>query len=70
MHLLIHLENELEHCGTMRMRWMYPIEIFMKVLKKIVCTRPKPDGNMSEGYSMQEAMGFSTKYMKDLKNVN
>ena len=25
---------------------------------------------MSKGYSMQEAMGFCTKYMKDLKNVN
>jgi hypothetical protein len=35
MHLLIHLENELEHCGPVRMRWMYPIERYMKVLKKI-----------------------------------
>ena len=39
----------------------------MKVLKKIVRTREKPEGNMSEGYSLQEAMGFSTEYMKDLK---
>ena len=60
MHLLIHLENELEHCGLARMRWMYPIEIHMKVLKKIVHTRAKPKGNMSEGYLMQEAMGFCT----------
>jgi hypothetical protein len=26
MHLLIHLEYELKHCGPVRSRWMYPIE--------------------------------------------
>ena len=26
MHLLIHLEYELEYCGPVRMRWMYHIE--------------------------------------------
>lgn len=25
MHILIHLEHELEHCGSIRTRWMYPI---------------------------------------------
>ena len=39
MHLLIHLENELEHCGLVRTRWMYPIERYMKGLKKNVHTR-------------------------------
>ena len=70
MHLLIHLENEIEHCGPVRTRWMYPIERYMKVLKRFVRTRAKPEGSMSKGYSMQEAMGFCTKYMKDFKNVN
>jgi hypothetical protein len=70
MHLLIHIEYELEHCGPVRMRWMYPIERYMKVLKKIVRTREKPEGSMSEGYSMQEVVGFCTEYMKDFKSVN
>lgn len=26
MHLLIRIEHELEHCGPIRTRWMYPIE--------------------------------------------
>ena len=60
MQLLIHLEYELEHCGLVRTRWMYPIERYMKVLKTIVHTREKPKGSMSEGYSMQEALGFCT----------
>ena len=54
------IEYKLEHCGPVRTRWMYPIERYMKVLKKIVRTREKPEGGMSKGYSMQEAMGFCT----------
>ena len=31
-----------------------------EVFKKDVRTREKPEGSMSEGYLMQEAMGFCT----------
>ena len=41
MHLLIHIKHELEHCGSLRMRWMYPVEIYMKVLKKFVHNKEK-----------------------------
>ena len=67
MHLLIHLEYELDYCGLVRMRWMYPIERYMKVLKTIVRTREKLEGNKYEGYSIQKAMGFCIEYMKDFK---
>ena len=70
MHLLIHLENELEHCGPIRTRWMYPIERYMKLLKKFVRNKAKPEGSMCEGYLMQEAIGFYTDYMKDFSSVN
>ena len=52
MHLSIHLEYEIENCGPVRTRWMYPIERYMKVFKKNVFIRKKPEGSMSEGYSM------------------
>ena len=55
MHLLMHLENDLEHYGPIRMRWMYPIERYMKLLKKFVRNKAKPEGSMCEGYLMQEA---------------
>ena len=42
MHLLIHLENELEHCGPIRTRWMSPIERYMKVLRTFVHNKEKP----------------------------
>ena len=70
MHLLIHLENEIEHCGPIRTTWMYPIEQYMKLLKKFVCNKEKLEGSICEGYSMQEVIGFCTEYMKDFSNVN
>ena len=70
MHLLIHLEHELEHCGPIRTRWMYPIERYMKVLKIFLRNKAKPEGSICEGYLMQEAIGFCTEYMKDFSNVN
>lgn len=58
MHLLIYLEHELGHCGPIRPRWMYPIERYMKVLKKFFCNNEKTEGIICEGYLMQEAIGF------------
>ena len=42
----------------------------MKVLKTFVCNKEKPEGSMCEGYLMQEAIGFYTKYIKDFSSVN
>jgi hypothetical protein len=38
MHLLVHLVDELAICGPIHMRWMYPIEHYLKTLKGYVCT--------------------------------
>jgi hypothetical protein len=32
-HLVIHLVEELELCGLVHTRWMYPMEWYMKALK-------------------------------------
>ena len=40
-HLLMDLQYEIDHCGPVRTRWMYPIEGYMKVLKSFVHTREK-----------------------------
>ena len=70
MHLIIHIEHELEHCGPIRTRWKYHIEQYMKVLKMFARNKEKPKGSMCEGYLMQEAIGFYTEYMKDFSSVN
>lgn len=62
-HLIIHLVDEMDICGHVSCRWMYPFERYMKVLKGYVRNLAKPEGSMAEGYSIVEALGFTTEYM-------
>ena len=36
VHLIIHLVREVRICGPVFLRWMYPIERYMKILKGYV----------------------------------
>ena len=36
VHLVVHLIREIELCGPVHLRWMYPFERYMKVLKNYV----------------------------------
>jgi len=64
-HLPIHLIYELDICGPVHTRWMYPIEWYLKTLKGYVRQRAHPEGSMAEGYAREEAIGFCTEYMQD-----
>jgi len=33
VHLIIHLVREIKCCGLVYLRWMYPVERYMKILK-------------------------------------
>ncbi|KAL4035139.1 hypothetical protein IC575_003818 [Cucumis melo] len=33
VHLVVHLVREIEFCGPVHLRWMYPFERYMKVIK-------------------------------------
>jgi hypothetical protein len=39
---------------------MYLVEHYMKTLKVYVRNKAKPKGNMVEGYTIKEALGFCT----------
>jgi hypothetical protein len=54
-HVVIHLIDELELCGPMHIRWMYPIERAMKNLKGYVHNMAKLEGFMAKGYIVDEA---------------
>jgi hypothetical protein len=41
-HLLIHLIEELELCGLVQTRWMFPIERYLKTLNGYVGNKTKP----------------------------
>lgn len=64
-HLVLHIVEEVEICGPVHTRWMYPIERHMKTLKAYVRNRDKPEGSMAEGYTIVQALGFCTEYMQE-----
>ena len=63
--LPVHLVQQLEICGPMHSRWMYPMEQYLKRLKGYVRQRAQPEGSMARGYIIDEALGFCTEYMQD-----
>jgi hypothetical protein len=63
-HLPYHLVQELDLCGPISTRWMYPIERYMKTLKGYVRNMARPEASMAEGYVKEECFGFVTEYLQ------
>jgi hypothetical protein len=63
-HLPYHLVQELDLCGPVNTRWMYPVERFMKTLKGYVRNMARPEASMAEGYLKDECLGFVTEYLQ------
>jgi hypothetical protein len=62
-HSLIHLVDELEVCGPVGGRWMYPCERYLGNLKSYVRSKAHPEASMANGYAAKEALGFCTEYL-------
>ncbi|XP_024199865.1 uncharacterized protein LOC112203073 [Rosa chinensis] len=58
IHLTVHLVREVELCGPIFFRWMYPFERYMKVFKGWVRNRQFPEGCIAESYIVEEAIEF------------
>ena len=67
IHLVMHLPEEAILGGPVQMRWMYPFERFMKPLKEYVRNRARPEGSIAEGYVVNEALTFCSKYLKGVE---
>ena len=63
-HPVMHLVEEVEICGSVHTRWMYPIERYLKTLKMYVQNRARPEGCMVEGYVIVEALEFCRVYAR------
>jgi hypothetical protein len=63
-HLVIHLVEELDICGPVHTGWMYPMERYMKALKRFVRNMAHLKGSMGMGYSIEEALGLCIKSKK------
>lgn len=62
-HTLVHLVDELEVCGPVGGRWMYPCERYLGTLKSFVRSKAHPEASMANGYAAEEALGFCTEYL-------
>jgi hypothetical protein len=63
-HLPYHLVQELDLCGPVSTRWMYPMERYMKTLKGYVRNMARLEASMVEGYLKDECLGFVTEYLQ------
>lgn len=67
IHLTVHLIRETQLCGPCYMRWMYPFERYMKILKGYVKNRSRPEGCIAERYIVEEAIEFCSGYLSSLQ---
>jgi hypothetical protein len=63
IHLTVHLVDEVKFCGPIFLRWMYPFERHMKVLKGYVKNAYRPEGCIAERYIAEEAAEFCSNYL-------
>ncbi|KAL2542697.1 Uncharacterized protein Adt_03675 [Abeliophyllum distichum] len=66
IHLVMHLPEEAILGGPVYMRWMYPFERYFKKLKDYVRNQSKPEGSITEGYVIEEALTFCSRYFEDV----
>ena len=63
VHLVVHLVREVRLCGLVYLRWMYPVEQYMKILKGYVKNHYHPEASMIERYIAEESIEFCSEYM-------
>jgi len=69
VHLVVHLVREIEFCGPVYLRWMYPFERYMKVLKGYVRNRNRPEGCIGENYILEESIEFCSEFLQGVESV-
>ncbi|XP_062013912.1 uncharacterized protein LOC133730309 [Rosa rugosa] len=69
IHLTVHLVREVELCGPVCFRWMYPFERYMKVCKGYVRNKTHPEGCIAECYIAEEALKFLGELFFDDRTV-
>ncbi|KAL5554060.1 hypothetical protein UlMin_041461 [Ulmus minor] len=67
IHLVLHLPEEAILGGPVHMRWMYPFERYLKRLKDYVRNAAKPEGSIAEGFVVDEALTFCSRYFDDVE---
>ena len=69
VHLIVHLVREIKCCGPVYLRWMYPVERYMKILKGYTKNLHRPKASIVERYIAEEAIEFCLEYIENAKPV-
>ncbi|GAU44823.1 hypothetical protein TSUD_400420 [Trifolium subterraneum] len=69
VHLIAHLAREIRFCGPVYLRWMYPIERYMKILKGYTKNPHRPEASIVERYIAEEAIEFCSNYLSEVDTI-
>ncbi|CAK8541326.1 unnamed protein product [Lathyrus sativus] len=69
VHLIVHLVREIRLCGPIYLRWMYPIERYMKILKGYTKNPHRLEASIVERYIAEEAIEFCSNYLSEVDAV-
>ncbi|GAU37881.1 hypothetical protein TSUD_395650 [Trifolium subterraneum] len=69
VHLIVHLVREIRLCGPVYLRWMYPVERYMKILKGYMKNQNRPEASIVEKYIAEEAIEFCSDYMSEANAI-
>ncbi|XP_058769046.1 uncharacterized protein LOC131642899 [Vicia villosa] len=69
VHLIVHLVREIRLCGPIFLRWIYPIERYMKILKGYTKNPQSPEASIIERYIAKEAIEFCSNYLSEVDVV-
>jgi len=69
VYLIVHLVREIRLCGLIFLRWMYPIERCIKILKGYMKNPYRPEASIVERYIAEEAIEFCTNYMSEVEAI-
>ncbi|XP_021846923.2 uncharacterized protein [Spinacia oleracea] len=69
VHLTVHLVREIQLCGPAYLRYMYPVERYMKILKDYVMNGSRPEGCIAERYVLEEAIEHCSQFLSSLEAV-
>ncbi|XP_058784049.1 uncharacterized protein LOC131658813 [Vicia villosa] len=61
--------REIRLCGPIFLRWMYPIERYMKILKGYTKNPHRPEASIIERYIAEEAIEFCSNYLSEVNTV-
>ena len=68
--IVVHLVREVRLCGPVYLRWVYPVEQYMKNFKGYVKKHYRPEASRIERYIVEESIEFCSEYMSKANTIS